>query len=473
MNTTVMNATMVNTGVNTGIKTHDELIFLTAPEIAEQFKSMHEADAVEILNYLEVEKATEVLMNLAVEASIALFDVPELHRVGELLSLLPSERAVAILDGMSADEAADAFQAMDEETRKRLLVLLSPLTRSELKSLSFYPQNSAGALMTTEFLAVPSNWNVGRVLQFIRDVERSRETVYATYVVDPQTSKLIKVVSLRELTLAEAASPILEAGRQETPLTISALDDRAKVARMFRKYDLLAVPVIDEESRLIGIVTVDDVLDAMVEEMSEDTHKFGGMSAIEKPYFQTRLREMFTKRGGWLAVLFIGEMFTASAMQFFEDELEKALVLTMFIPLIVSSGGNSGSQATSLIIRALALREVTLRDWWRVAMRELPTSIALGSALGTIGALRVGLWHFLHIYNYGEYWFLIALTLFLAIVAIITFGSMIGSLLPFVLKACGFDPASASAPLVATLVDVSGIVIYFSIAAVILSGTLL
>jgi len=459
--------------MNTTINNHDELNFLTAQEIAAHFDVIHEADAVEILNHLEVEKATQVLMYLEVEASIALFDVPELQRVGELLSLLPNERAVAIIDGMSADEAADAFQAMDEETRKRLLVLLSPLTRRELKSLTTYPQNSAGALMTTEFLAVPSSWSVSKVLQFIRDVERSRETVYATYVVDPQTSTLLKVVSLRELMLAPADSPILEAGRQELPLTISALDDRAKVARLFRKYDLLAVPVIDEENHVIGIVTVDDVLDAMVEDMSEDTHKFGGMSAIEKPYFQTRLREMLTKRGGWLAILFIGEMFTASAMQFFEDELEKALVLTMFIPLIVSSGGNSGSQATSLIIRALALREVTLSDWWRVIGRELPTSMTLGAILGAIGALRVGLWHFLGIYDYGPYWFLIALTLFLAVLAIITFGSMMGSLLPFILKAFRFDPASASAPLVATIVDVSGIVIYFSIAAVVLSGTLL
>jgi len=446
---------------------------LSIHEITQLMDDLHVADAVELINNLELEKAVKLIDELDLDHAIALFDMPELSRIEEILSLLPTMRAVALMEGMSADEAADAFQAMDEQTRKRLMVLLAPRTRNELKTLSVYPETSAGALMTTEFIAVPSSWTVERVLHFIRDVERSRETVYATYVVDPLTSQLIKDVALRDLVLADAKTPILEVGHEGAPVTISAQDDRTDVARLFRKYDLLAVPVVDEENHVIGIVTVDDVLDAMVEEMSEDTHKFGGMNQLDKPYFQTRLWEMFTKRGGWLAVLFIGEMFTASAMQFFEDELEKALVLTMFIPLIVSSGGNSGSQATSLIIRALALQEVRLRDWWRVIFRELPTSFMLGSALGVIGALRVGTWHFAGIYDYGPYWFLIAVTLFLAVLAIITFGSMIGSLLPFALKACGFDPASASAPLVATLVDVSGIIIYFSIAALVLSGTLL
>jgi len=452
---------------------YDNIHTLSINEITQLMDDMHVADAVELINNLELEKAVKIIDELDLEHAIELFDMPELSRIEEILSRLPTMRAVALMEGMSADEAADAFQAMDESTRKRLMVLLAPRTRNELKTLSIYPPTSAGALMTTEFIAVPSSWTVERVLHFIRDVERSRETVYATYVVDPLTSELIKDVALRDLVLADGKSSILDIGHEGAPVTISAQDDRADVARLFRKYDLLAVPVIDEEKHVIGIVTVDDVLDAMVEEMSEDTHKFGGMTQLEKSYFQTRPWEMFTKRGGWLAILFIGEMFTASAMQFFEDELEKALVLTMFIPLIVSSGGNSGSQATSLIIRALALQEIRLRDWWRVIIRELPTSMMLGSTLGTIGAVRVAVWHFSGIYDYGDYWYLIAVTLFLAVLAIITFGSMIGSMLPFALKACRFDPASASAPLVATLVDVSGIVIYFSIAALVLSGTLL
>lgn len=446
---------------------------LSPDALASQLHTLRYADAVEIINSLDLSEAVAVFVHLPLEYAIELFDKPELQRAGQLISTMPTARAVAILEGMSADETTDVFQEMDDETRKRLFVLLEPATRNELKTLITYPDNSAGALMTTEFLAVPSNWTVGKTLDYIREVERTRETVYTTYVVDPVTSVLLKDVSLRDLVLADPDNMILDAGKVEKPITISPLTDRNDVAQLFRRYDLLSLPVIDNDNHVIGIVTVDDVLDAMAEEMSEDTHKFGGMRSIEKPYMQISFWEMFSKRGGWLAVLFVGELLTASAMQYFEHELEKAIVLTLFIPLIMSSGGNSGSQATSLIIRALALREVSLGDWWRIALRELPTGIALGTTLGMIGLLRVFIWQYAGIYDYGEHWFLIAMTIFLTLVAIVTFGSLTGSLLPFLLKRLGFDPASASAPFVATLVDVSGIVIYFSIAAVILSGTLL
>ena len=224
---------------------------------------------------------------------------------------------------------------------------------------------------------------------------------------------------------------------------------------------------------MLGIVTVDDIIDAIVEENTEDVQKFGGMEALDAPYMDIGFLEMIQKRAGWLCVLFLSEMLTASAMQHFQDELEKAIVLTLFIPLIMSSGGNSGSQATSLIIRAIALRETRLRDWWRVALRELPTGITLGAILGLLGLLRITLWQKLGIFDYGAHWQLIAFTVATALVGIVTFGSLVGSMLPFILKRIGFDPASASAPFVATLVDVSGLVIYFSIALVFLRGTLL
>jgi magnesium transporter len=327
--------------------------------------------------------------------------------------------------------------------------------------------------MTIEFIAVPSDWNVGQTLDHIRKVERTRETVYAIYVVDPQTRVLLGVVSLRRLIIRELDEPILSLARDDDPITISPHEDREDVARLFRKHDLLAVPVVDDGRHIIGIVTVDDVLDAMTEEASEDAYRFGGMEALDKPYMRIGFGEMLKKRAGWLGILFLGEMLTASAMQHFELELEKALVLTLFIPLIMSSGGNSGSQATSLIIRALALQEVKLKDWWRVAIREVPTGLALGSFLGLIGMVRIALWQKLGIYDYGEHWILVGATVGMALVCIVTFGSVTGSMLPFILKRLGFDPASASAPFVATLVDVTGLVIYFSVALVILSGTLL
>jgi magnesium transporter len=257
------------------------------------------------------------------------------------------------------------------------------------------------------------------------------------------------------------------------PITVSPLTDREEVARLIAKYDLLAVPVIDENERILGIVTVDDVIDAIVQETTEDVQRFGGMQALHEPYLRIGFGEMIQKRAGWLSVLFISEMLTASAMQFFQGELEKAIVLTLFIPLIMSSGGNSGSQATSLLIRALALRELRVGDWWRVALRELPTGIALGAILGLIGILRIALWQKLGFYDYGEHWILVAVTVAAALIGIVTFGSMAGSMLPFILLRLGFDPASASAPFVATLVDVTGLVIYFGVAALILRGTLL
>jgi magnesium transporter len=249
--------------------------------------------------------------------------------------------------------------------------------------------------------------------------------------------------------------------------------DREDVARLITKYDLLAVPVVDDSGHVVGIVTVDDIIDALIEESTEDVQKFGGVEALERPYMDMGFLEMIKKRGGWLAALFMGEMLTASAMQYFEADIAKAVVLTLFIPLIMSSGGNSGSQATSLIIRALALQEIRPAQWWRVALRELPTSIALGTILGLIGVGRITLWQMAGFYDYGEHWRLVALTVGTALVGIVAFGSLAGSMLPFALKALNFDPASASAPFVATLVDVAGIVIYFSIALLFLTGTLM
>jgi magnesium transporter len=320
---------------------------------------------------------------------------------------------------------------------------------------------------------VPADWSIEQMLEHIRSVGRTRETVYAVYVVDTLKRALVQAVSLQRLISSEPKATVLSVARSGPPITVAPSADREEVARLISKYDLLAVPVVNGAGQVLGIVTAYDVIDAIVQENTEDMHRFGGVQALTEPYLRTGFGQTIQKRAGWLSALFVSEMLTASAMQFFQGELEKAIVLTLFIPLIMSSGGNSGSQATSLLIRALALGELQLRDWWRVAIHELSTGIVLGAILGSIGIVRIVLWQCFGFYDYGEHWLLIALTVAASLVGIVTFGSVAGSMLPFALQRLGFDPASASAPFVATLVDVTGLVIYFGVAALILKGTLL
>jgi magnesium transporter len=438
---------------------------------ADLARKKYPADIVEALNKLELEEAAAVLAHLPFDRVVEIFDEQELNDPAGLIMALPEEQAKIVLSSLSADRATDIFQLLPGPVRSRYLSLLDPETRTSIEKLLTYPANTAGSLMTTEFVCVPSTWTIEQTLQYIRKVERTRETIYAIYVLDPQKKTLLQVVTLRRLIMGEPQDSILSVARNA--ITTTPLADREEVARLISKYDLLAIPVVDEKGHILGIVTVDDIIDAIVEEGTEDVQKFGGMAAIDEPYMQIGFGQMLYKRAGWLSVLFVSEMLTASAMQYFQSELEKAVVLTLFIPLIMSSGGNSGSQATSLLIRALALRELRLGDWWRVVLRELPTGLTLGAILGIIGLIRITLWQKFGIFDYGEHWALVATTVAAALVGIVTFGSLSGSMLPFILKRLGFDPASASAPFVATLVDVTGLVIYFSVALVFLRGTLL
>ena len=433
----------------------------------------HVADNVELLNTLPEEEAAELVGRLPAERAVEILDQPEFAMAPDIIRLLAPAQAAALLAAMSVDRAVDVFHHLEASERAGLLDRLDPETRASIERLLVYPPNTAGSIMTTEFVSVPSTWTVGQTLQYIREVERSRETIYAIYVLDPQSKRLLQAVPLRRLITAQSDAPILSAARPYAPIMTTPLTDREEVARLFRKYDLLAVPVVDTAGRVLGIVTVDDAIDAMLEESTEDVQKFGGVAALERPYMQIGFAQMLGKRAGWLCILFVSEMLTASAMQHFESELEKALVLTLFIPLIMSSGGNSGSQATSLLIRSLALGELQLRDWWRVVLRELPTGMVLGSILGAIGLLRIGLWQTFGLYDYGEHWVLVGFTVAATLIGIVTFGSLSGSMLPFALQRLRLDPASASAPFVATLVDVTGLVIYFSVATIILRGTLL
>jgi magnesium transporter len=431
------------------------------------------AERVERLNALEIPEAAAILATLPQQKAVRILGRPELHHAAAMLTEMPVEQAARLLNATANDRVADLFQEMDEAARAHLFSKLDRATCLAVQHLMGYPPRTAGSIMTTEFVSVPATWTVEKTLEHVRKVERSRETVYAIYVLDVETQALTSVVTLRRLINGEPQASVLSVAQQGGIVRADPLMTQEDVARLIRKHNLLALPVIGENGHMLGIVTVDDVIDTMIADQTEDAQKFGGMEALGKPYMAISFAGMLKKRAGWLCALFLGEMLTASAMQHFEGELEKAIVLTLFVPLIMSSGGNSGSQATSLIIRALALGELKLSDWWRVLLRELPTGIVLGSILGAVGFARIILWQNVGLYDYGEHWILVGFTIFAALIGIVTFGSVAGSMLPFVLQKLRLDPASASAPFVATLVDVTGLVIYFSVALLILSGTLL
>src|SRR5882672_4765955 len=358
------------------------------------------ADIAETLNEESPSVAAAALMGLPEDLAIEILDQPILDSGAEIISMMPRETAAALLAGVSADRVAQLFRKLEEPHRTELLERLDPDTRIMIQRLLAYPPHTAGSIMTTEFASVPSSFSVQQTLDYLRQVERTRETLYAIYVLDPVTKNLVQAISLRRLITGEPEAPVLSVARPGRLITVSPLMDREDVARLISKYDLLAVPVVDH-GRVIGIVTVDDIMDAMIEDTTEDLQKLGGMEALSEPYMEIGFWKMMRARGGWLAVLFLSEMLTASAMQYYQTELEKAIVLTLFIPLIMSSGGNSGSQATSLIIRSLALREIGLKDWWRIASRELPAGLVLGAILGAIGIVRISLWQQLGLFDYG------------------------------------------------------------------------
>jgi len=443
-------------------------------QLGEALAGMRAADIADALRRLPPEAGAKVMAVLPFDLAVEAFDEPELAEFRcDIIAHMPDGSIGPLVDAMSADRQADLFRELPDKERPRLLKQLDSGTQRSLAMLLKFPPDTAAGIMTTEFMSMPTTWTVAQALANIRDIGRAKETVYAIYLLDPASQQLVHVVSLRQLMLADQSALVGDVGERRTPLSVAPRTDREDVARLISKYNLLAVPVVDDGGHVIGIVTVDDVIDAIVREQTEDVQKFGGMEALDIPYTQIGFWGMIKKRAGWLTALFLGEMLTATAMGKFEGEIEKAVVLALFVPLIISSGGNSGSQATSLIIRALALRELTLKDWWRVALRELPSGLTLGLILGSVGVVRILLWQSFGWYDYGVSYKLVALTVGLSLVGVVTFGSMAGSMLPFLLKRLGFDPASASAPFVATLVDVTGLIIYFTVAMAILRGTLL
>ena len=387
-----------------------------------------------------------------------------------LLLSLPQGEQRLWMRVLAPDDAVDLIQEAPADERDRLLEMLDDTTRREVRALLAHAEDDAGGLMNPRFARIRPEMTVGEAIRYLRKQATSVETIYYLYVLDNDQT-LRGVVTFRQLFQA-AEDTVVRDIMVTDVVSVPEHMDQELVARLFQKHNVLALPVVDEGGKMVGIITFDDIADAIREEATEDIQKIGGVEALEAPYLTIEFTRLLKKRAGWLAALFLGEMLTATAMTHYQDEIASAVVLALFVPLIISSGGNSGSQATTLVIRAIALGEVRLRDWWRVLRREIGAGLGLGLILGTIGLARILLWQAIG-GTYGVHFMRIALTVAFSLVGVVLWGSVAGSMLPFILRRVGFDPASASAPLVATLVDVTGLVIYFTIASVVLRGVLL
>jgi magnesium transporter len=388
----------------------------------------------------------------------------------ELILALPEPERRLWIRLLPPDDAADVIQEAPETGREYLFSQLDPVTRREVTALLAYAEDEAGGLMNPRFARVRPDMSVDEAIAYLRRQAGSVETIYYAYALDNE-QKLLGVITFRDLFSADRNKTVQEVMRTKF-VAVTDDTDQEEVARLFEELALLAIPVVDEDGHMKGIVTIDDIVDVVEEEASEDIQRVGGMEALDAPYMETGFWQLVRKRAGWLAILFVGEMLTATAMGYYEDEIARAVVLAVFIPLIISSGGNSGSQATTLVIRAMALGEVGLRDWWRVIRRELSAGLILGAILAAIGLSRILVWQAFS-QSYGAHYMRIAMTVGVSLVGVVLFGTIAGSMLPFVLRRVGLDPASASAPFVATLVDVTGLVIYFTVASAVLRGTLL
>ncbi|HKH44348.1 MAG TPA: magnesium transporter [Thermoanaerobaculia bacterium] len=432
---------------------------ISAEELREAWRLLSPAERLESFGFLPRGEAEEFFLELrpADQLQIVLDAPPALKRTWMRL--------------LAPDDAADLLQEAEPEIRAGLLQLLDPQSRREVNALLAYEEDDAGGLMSPRYARVRPDMTVDEAIGYLRIQARQNvETINYAYVLDGQ-QHLLGVISLRELFSAPGGKRVSELMHTDL-VTIAADADQESVGPLLSLHDLMAIPVVDAAGRMQGIITFDDIADVVEEEATEDIHKMGGSEALDAPYLQVGLGQMIRKRAGWLSVLLVGEMLTASAMARYEHQITSAVVLAVFIPLIISSGGNSGSQASTLVIRALALSELRLRDWFRVVRRELLSGLCLGGILGVLGFLRVMVWQWIF-QAYGEHAVPIALTVGVSLVGVVLLGTVAGSSLPFLFRRIGFDPASASAPFVATLVDVTGLIVYFTVAGLLLGGSLL
>ena len=435
-----------------------ELAEMESVEVAEFLEEQDVEDAFLVLNRFESEKKSYIFAN---------FEHAKQRKIAEYFS--PRELA-DLLTNMSSDDRADLFQNLSVDRQDKVLPYLNKSERDDIISLSSYPKQTAGAAMSSDFATISLNMTVEAAMAQIRRDSPSKETIYYVYVVDDERH-LIGIVSLRKLIMAQPKETIANIVKKDV-IYVNVEEDQETAIQQVEKYDLIALPVVNNDKKLVGIITHDDALDIMRQEQTEDVQKMAGMESLDEPYTSISYINMIKKRAGWLVILFLGETLTAVAMGYYEGAIAKAAVLALFIPLIISSGGNSGSQASTLIIRAMGLGEISITDWWCIVGKEIIIGLSLGVILGIIGFLRIAGWGMFSD-QYGPHYLLIAVSVGFSLIGVVMWGTLTGSLLPIVLKRLGFDPAVSSAPFVATLVDVTGLVIYFTVATIFLRGILL
>ncbi|QJB35712.1 magnesium transporter [Chitinophaga oryzae] len=416
------------------------------------------------------EDAGIIIHQLSITRAAAAFRILDFPLQEDVIRALPPAKIAELMNELPADDRTAFLEELPSEAVKELIKLLDPEERRITLSLLGYPENSVGRIMTPDYIAVREEWTVKQVLDYIREHGKDSETIDVIYVID-ERGHLLDDFRIREFLLV-APDTVVHTLMDDRFVSLHANDDQEEAVQVFRMENRVALPVVDDNGVLLGIVTIDDILWIANEEHTENIQKIGGTEALDEPYLDMPLLKLVKKRVGWLVVLFIGEMLTATAMGFFEDEIAKAVVLALFVPLIISSGGNSGSQASTLIIQAMALGEISINDWWRVMRREIVSGLLLGSVLGCIGFIRILLWNSLF-HTYGEHTVLIGATVGISLVGVVLWGTLSGSMLPIILKKAGADPATSSAPFVATLVDVTGLLIYFSVAYTFMRGILL
>jgi magnesium transporter len=438
--------------------------------IRQTLTALAHADAADLLEHLSPVQMAVSFRLLPKAAAADIFEYIDADHQEALIRALGDNDAAGILNTMSDDDRT-AFLEECPEHAVQLLGLLDPAQQRVALQLLGYPENSVGRMMTTKFVAINRDWTIQQALDHIRDRAKDVYYVHVVCSVD-EAGRLLGVHRIRDIFLADVKTHVSDLP-VAPPLFLKVTDTQEEAVNTFRRHSRTIIPVVNADMKVLGIVTVDDVLETAAEEAAKDIAFLGAVEVPEEPLLETPLIQLIRQRAGWLVILFIGEMFTATAMGFFEGEIQKAVVLALFLPLIISSGGNSGSQSSALVIRAMALAEVTLRDWFRVFKREIISGLGLGLILGSIGFARIAIWHELFPKLYGEHWMLLGFVIFFSLIGVVLWGSLAGAMLPFLLRRLGFDPAKAAAPFVATIVDVTGLVIYFFFAALILKGTLL
>lgn len=439
--------------------------------LQENTRDMHPIDIASIFDELDIEEAKFLYNHLDPQiAADILVELEEDVREKFLASLSSEEIAKQFIDNMESDDAADVIAALPDRQQEEVLSHMEDTDQaSDILDLLNYDENTAGGLMATELIKVHVDSNILECVREMRRQAEEVENIYSIYVVD-EDDKLVGLLSLKKLLTTPLRTKVRDI-YQSRIISVRVNTPSEEVAKIMDKYDLVVLPVVDGLNRLVGRITIDDVVDVIREEETEDVQKMGGMEALEEPYMSVPLPLMIKKRAGWLIILFLGETLTATAMSFFEHQIERAVILALFIPLIIASGGNAGSQASTLIIRAMALHEVTIRDWWTIVKKEIASGFFLGMILGIIGFLRVALWS-MFVQSYGPYYLSIAATIGCSLIGVVMWGTTMGSLFPIILKRLGLDPAVSSAPFVATLVDVTGLIIYFSLSILFLKGLL-